>query len=207
MASAHRAAAEHWLGSPALSHREVPALSQFLRPTSSARFDGLVAEHLESVWRVLRRFGLSSSDAEDAAQEVFLVLSRRLADVAPGSERAFLFATARRVASTRRRSVRRRPEDASDRIEDHSTDAPNPEESHGLAQARVLLDGILDAMDDDARVVFVLYEVERMSGPAIAELLELPMGTVNTRLRRAREAFASAAERLRVRDGFRVRSS
>ncbi len=159
------------------------------------------------MWRVLRRLGLSATDAEDAAQEVFLVLSRRLGDVLPGAERAFLFATARRVASTRRRSVRRRPEDVSDSIEDHSTEALDPEESHGLAQARVLLDGILEAMDEDARMVFVLYELEHMSGPAIAELLELPMGTVNTRLRRARETFRSAAERLRARDAFRVRSS
>lgn len=149
---------------------------------------------------------MSEADAEDVAQEVFLVLSRRLSEVIAGSERAFLLATARRVVSTRQRSARRHPEEFSERWDEMRTEALDPEELHGLSQARLLLDEILDAMGNELREVFVLFELERLSGPAIAELLEIPLGTVNTRVRRSREIFRAAAERSRVRDAFRART-
>jgi RNA polymerase sigma-70 factor, ECF subfamily len=167
------------------------------------RLRQLVREHFGLVRRSLRRLGLADADADDAAQEVYLVAARRLDGITPGAERAFLFATAVRVASTRRRSLRRRREQAQPTFEHETALGPSPEEHSSMLQARRLLDVILDGMDDEARAVFVLFELEHLSGPEIAALLAIPIGTVNSRLRRGRETFQSAAARLAAQRAFK----
>ncbi|MDX2091773.1 MAG: sigma-70 family RNA polymerase sigma factor [Kofleriaceae bacterium] len=64
--------------------------------------------------------------------------------------------------------------------------APSPAEVADRQRARAVLDRILDAMDDDLRAVFVLYELEELTMSEIANTLELTPGTVASRLRRAR---------------------
>ena len=78
---------------------------------------------------------------------------------------------------------------------------PNAEQLLERRQARALLDQLLDEMPEDLRVVFVLFELEELSTPQIAELCALPIGTVASRLRRAREEFHAIAKRLRARGG------
>src|SRR5438045_1837856 len=72
--------------------------------SSGARFRELVDRHFAFIWRSLRGLGVPPGSVDDAAQHVFLVLSEKLASIAPGSERAFLFSTAIGVASNARRS-------------------------------------------------------------------------------------------------------
>lgn len=168
------------------------------------RLRRLVQEHFGFVRRSLRRLGLATADAEDAAQEVYLVAARRLDTIQPDAERAFLFATAVRVASTRRRSLRRRREQAQPSFEHESAAGLDPEEQSSLHQARRVLDEIMDGMDLDSRAVFVLYELEHVSGPDIAALLGIPIGTVNSRLRRAREIFREAVARFAARGAFKT---
>ena len=59
-----------------------------------------------------------------------------------------------------------------------------------------LCDLVLSKIDADLVEVFVLYELEGLTSPEIAELLQIPLGSVASRLRRAREQFRSAAERV-----------
>ena len=68
--------------------------------------------------------------------------------------------------------------------------------------ARELLDEVLDQMDPPLREVFVLFEFEDMAVKDIADLLDLPIGTVGSRLRRARESFSASATRLKARLNF-----
>src|SRR4051812_29691540 len=75
-----------------------------------ARMRAIQHEHFEFVWRSVRRLGVPDADADDAVQQVFIVTSRRLETIPDGSERAFLFGTAIRVASHARRAIRRRGE-------------------------------------------------------------------------------------------------
>ena len=82
----------------------------------------------EFVWRTQRRLGVRPADADDAVQEVFVVAARRLGDIENGRERAFLFGIAARVASTRRRTLRRRPEDGELGLIEKPSDDPDPEE-------------------------------------------------------------------------------
>ena len=170
---------------------------------SDVRLRAVVQAHFERVWRILRRFGVPSADADDAAQEVFLVLARRLESVDPEREQAFLVGTAVRVASTRRRSARRNLEDLAGSFDECEAAGIDPEELSELADMRPLLQEILDAMPLELRAVFVLYELEELTVPAIADLLAAPRGTVSWRLQAARDMFRSAALRLQARESFR----
>lgn len=169
----------------------------------SARLTRVAQEHLDFVWRCLRRFGVPAADADDAAQQVFLVAADKLADVPVERERAFLFATAARIAANARRSIRRR-QSAYDSFS-HAPEEPSvsQDELSDQLRARSLLDQVMADMPDDLREVFVLFEIEEISIQDIATTLEIPIGTVGSRLRRARQAFQQAVTRHRARIGFR----
>jgi len=142
---------------------------------------------------------LSESDADDAAQKVFLVFARRLADVEPGKERSFLCGTASRVVSEHRRTLARRREVQGEPLSERPVDSTTrPDAVVDRQRARELLDKVLDAMPEGLRPVFVLFELENMSTSQIAVVLELPTGTVASRLRRARESFGSIVKRMRA---------
>lgn len=156
-----------------------------------------VAEHYEFVWRTLRRLGVAESSVEDAAQQVLVVLSRRLAEVRTGAERAFMVATATRVAADFRKMHARRREDFdADALASRVSQTPGADELLDRERARLLLDNVLEQMPDDLRTVFIFFEFEDMSSAAIGEMLDLPLGTVASRLRRAREIFEVIAARL-----------
>ncbi|MEZ4447498.1 MAG: sigma-70 family RNA polymerase sigma factor, partial [Polyangiaceae bacterium] len=156
-------------------------------------------EQFSFVWRYLRRLGLPPVDADDATQQVFLVLSRKLSRVPPEKERAFLCGTAVRVFSDARRAQSRRREIPGDTPVDAPDPKAGPEMLTGREQARALLDTVLDKMDEKTRSVFVLFELEELSTAEIAEILDLPTGTVASRLRRARESFEAIVARMRLR--------
>jgi RNA polymerase sigma-70 factor, ECF subfamily len=172
-------------------------------PIDSARVTRVAQEHLDFVWRCLRRFGVPAADADDAAQQVFLVAADKLSDVPVDRERAFLFATAARVAANARRSIRRR-QSAYDSLS-HVPEAPSvsQDELSDQLRARALLDQVMADMPEDLREVFVLFEIEEVSIQDIATTLEIPIGTVGSRLRRARQAFQQAVTRHRARIGFK----
>jgi RNA polymerase sigma-70 factor, ECF subfamily len=160
----------------------------------------LVADHFDFVWRWLRRVGVPAADADDGAQRVFMVAADRLGDIRPGAERAFLRGVALRVAGHARRAQRRRNEDLEEDLAHLRWEAgPDVDEALATRDALRLLDALLDGMDLDLRETFVLFEVEEMTTAAIATLLELPEGTVKSRLRRAREDFGRRAARVRAR--------
>jgi RNA polymerase sigma-70 factor (ECF subfamily) len=164
---------------------------------ASDRLRVMFDSHFAFVWRSLRRLGVPAGVTDDATQEVFLVASKRLAEIDDGRERSFLFATALRVAANARRSFQRRDarhDDALDHVVDPS---PSPEQLADRARARELLDRALAELDIDLRAVLVLHELEEMSMAEISVTLDLPPGTVASRLRRAREAFRTAALHLK----------
>src|SRR2546423_11978941 len=72
------------------------------------RLASMFHAHFSFVWRSLRRLGVPPATIDDAAQEVFVVASRRLDAIETGKEKAFLFGTAVRVASDARRAQTRR---------------------------------------------------------------------------------------------------
>lgn len=161
-----------------------------------ARLAALVAEHFDLVWRSLARLSVPAAELPDCAQQVFVVASRRLASIAHGSERSFLLGTAIRVAADARRTLGRRREVPEEEAFESTSLDPQPDELADQKRLRALLDQVLLAMPEELRAVFVLFEIEEMSTPEIATLLEIPLGTAASRLRRAREEFDRRVARL-----------
>jgi RNA polymerase sigma-70 factor, ECF subfamily len=158
-------------------------------------FDAVYDQHADFVWRSLRRLGVLEPSLDDALQDVFLVVHRRLHEFEPRSPlKAWLFAIVCRVARDHRRLIRRKggldelPAGLPDR-------APGPAEQLEKLEALRLVDAVLEELDDDKREVFILVEIEELSAPEIAEALDLNLNTVYSRLRAARREFERALAR------------
>jgi RNA polymerase sigma-70 factor (ECF subfamily) len=166
------------------------------------RFRQLVDEHFEFVWRALRGLGIAPGAVDDAAQEVFWIAFGKMDTVVAGLERAFLFRTAIGVAANKRRSHgRSREVGDSDALARQPDEAPDPEQLMSMKQARTILDTVLDAMAEELKTVFILFELEEMTNAEIAVVLGLPPGTVASRLRRARDQFRRLMKRVLARTG------
>jgi RNA polymerase sigma-70 factor, ECF subfamily len=159
--------------------------------------DSVYREHFQAVWRLLRRLGVPVAALDDAAQDVFLVVHRKLADFDPRARlRSWVFAITVRVASEhRRRATRARTEQFDDILPDP---APGPGELRELREELQLLHDLLGELDDDKRTVFVLSELEQLSVPEIAAVLGVNLNTVYSRRRAARKSFDAALHRRRA---------
>lgn len=169
-------------------------------------FKRIYEEHFAFVWRSLRRLGVPESDVSDAAQDVFLVVHRRLDEFEGRSKMTtWLYGICLRVARDRKRLAhnRRRADDESalDEAPDETVDVARDAETR---QGLRLLEELLDLMPLEQRAVFTMFELDGLGGDAIAEVLDIPIGTVHSRLRLAREAFERNLKRLQARDRFRL---
>lgn len=172
--------------------RRPPPLAAWKGP-SEGRLSRVLSENLAVLWRFLRRLGVSDGDTDDAVQEVVLVLARKLDHVEVGRERSFVLGTALRVAAGFRRTRRNRREVDGADFSDLESPQLDPE---ALAERRrffALCERVLSELPAELRVVFVLYELEELTMAKIATTLDLPPGTVASRLRRSREQFESLA--------------
>lgn len=169
-------------------------------PLDKTDVSRLVADNADFVWRSVRRLGVPESLADDATQQVFVVLMSKVETILPGRERAFLFGVAMNVASHVRRSLARRREVAESASFEVVDASPLPDAALDRRRARALLDLVLDELELDLRTIFVMAELEEMSMADIADVLQLPAGTAASRLRRAREEFKKSAQRIRARN-------
>jgi len=167
-----------------------------------ARLSQAVERHFDFIWRLLRRLGLRPADADDAAQQVFMIATQKLHAIAPGSERSFLYGTAVRVAANARRAAGRRSDEPSDTVEQHASLELHPDQRRTLDEAWTLLDDLLERLPDELRRVLVLAEIEQLEVAEIAALEMVPVGTAASRLRRARETFREHLKRASARNPF-----
>jgi RNA polymerase sigma-70 factor (ECF subfamily) len=191
------------------AEREVPhaAVGAERAPT----FAEVYEDYFPFVWRSARRLGAPEATVDDVVQEVFVVVYRRLSQFEwRSSLKTWLFGIVLNVVRAHRRSLRAKHPHALSAArgadpESVVDSAAGPQDAAIKAQATRLLDRMLEDLDDDKRAVFVLAELEQMSAPEIATALEVPLNTVYSRLRLARQDFATAAARCRARDEWRTR--
>jgi RNA polymerase sigma-70 factor (ECF subfamily) len=188
------------MSSPRTTTLNLPPPFAAATVSADRRLRGLVEQHFDFIGRVVRNLGVAEAEIDDVLQQVFCAAASRLADIAEGSERAFLVQAAVNWAANARRAHARRREVGVAELPDVADDAPTPEDMTDRKRAAAVLDGLFATMELDLRTVFVLYEIERLSRSEIAELLGLAEGTVASRLRRARDDFQARLERWRRSD-------
>ena len=156
--------------------------------------------HADFVWRTLRRLGVADAEARDATHDVFLVVHAQLARFEGRSSlNTWLFTICRSVARDFRRRERRGSQlrkELDDEI-DLRADVGRAVEHH---QQLAELERILGTLSSEQRNVFILFEIENLTGEELAEVLRIPLGTVYSRLQLARKAFREELERNRARE-------
>lgn len=184
-------------------HTEEPARPGAARTMDESpatlSLDRVYAEHAAFVWRTVRRLGVPEAAVEDAVQDVFVVVHRRLAEFeGRSSMRTWLFAIVRRVVRDHRPSKRQHPVDtaALDALPGHDA---GPLALAERAQAARLLLALLDELDEDKREAFILVDLEEMTVPDAAEALGANTNTVYSRVRAARRELELALARVRAR--------
>lgn len=166
-------------------------------------FSAIYVEHYEFVWLTLRHLGVRAADTADRLQAVFMVVHLKLNSFEGRSAlTTWLFAICRHVASTYRRGLRRRwrrevatEPGALERYPDRPWDVAEARDSVAHAAS------ILRELPAPQSQVFVLYEVEQLRGPEIAQLLGISDSTVRYRLRSARKLFHYKAQRRELSAG------
>ncbi len=150
-------------------------------------FEEVYARHYTAVWRCLRALGVPTEQIDDATQDVFMVVHRRL----PGFDhaapvRSWVLGIARNVAlKVHARRRRASPMLAVVEREEHAA----PEELVARRDAAAVVSRFLEALDPQQREVFVLSQLEDMPVPEIAQTLGIKLNTAYSRLRLARRRF------------------
>jgi RNA polymerase sigma-70 factor (ECF subfamily) len=146
------------------------------------------------VYRALKRHGVNASDAEDLAQEVFLVMWRRWADYDTERPlRPWLAGIAFKVAHDHRRRAGR---EVPGGLVDAEDQAPGAEEHLASARARSMVLKALASLPEKQRTLIVMHDLDGASMREIADTLAVPLFTAYSRLRSARQAFAKSVRRL-----------
>jgi RNA polymerase sigma-70 factor (ECF subfamily) len=173
---------------------------------AAATFEQIYESTVDFVWRSARRLGVPESMVDDVVQQVFLTVHRKLGEFEGRSSlKTWVFSILLRTAADHRRGVRRKsphwgPAGTAD-PDLVADDARGPHEALVLAEAWRVVDELLESLEGDKRVVFVLAELEQMTAQEISEATGLPPKAVYSRLRAARTDFERAAARMRRRLG------
>lgn len=153
-------------------------------------FDVVYSTHFRHVTRWARALGGMDADVDDISQEVFLVVRRKLPQFSGPSLSAWLYGITRRTVSDyRRRAWVRRLLGGSRVSEDSHEPQLTAADPYERIEAQRILGSVLAKLSPIRRAAFVLFEIEGYSGEEIAELEQIPLATVYTRLHHARRDF------------------
>lgn len=173
------------------------------RPSAAPASDlaAVYEAHFRYVWRCLRSLGVHDAQLDDALQDVFVVVQRKLPEFDGGAQlRTWLYAIALRIARKYRDRTRREPASL-EAARESQPELVLTQSGEGAALQKerlALARSALEALSDEQREVFVLARVEQMSAPEIARVIGVPLNTVYSRLRAARLAFEAEVARQRA---------
>lgn len=179
-------------------------------PSDALDVEQVYRAHGEFLWASLHRLGVRSADVPDALQEVLVVVHKKL-DSYRGEGRitTWLFGICLRVAAAQRRRAHVRREELRSDAVDATVPHPGatPEEAALAREGRRQLEEVLDGIEPERRALFVMYELEGFSCAELAELMDVPVGTIHSRLHAARKDFEQSLARVRARSEHRHASS
>jgi RNA polymerase sigma-70 factor, ECF subfamily len=158
------------------------------------RLTEMLEAHHQTVWRMLCRRGVDPAGAADLVQQSFLIAAQRLDDIRPGCERAFLLETGFRLARAATRKMNRMQFEED--MDLHVGASNRVEELLDQKRAVDIMDRVLGTLGPELIEVFLLFEMEHLPMREIGDMLKIPLGTVASRLRRAREAFREESSRI-----------
>lgn len=159
--------------------------------------EALFRRHAPFVARFLTRLGVAQADIDDLVQEVFLVAHTKGGYVPEGAKpTTWLAQIAVNVAANARRKRTRRAASHDDASVSGLASPGDPQQRLAAADALRRVHEALEALDIDQRAVFVLFEIERESCDAIAAGMGIPVGTVYSRLHKARAVFRDEYQRV-----------
>jgi RNA polymerase sigma-70 factor, ECF subfamily len=162
-------------------------------PTTELSFDAVYRLHAKRVALWIRRLGGPRIDADEALQEVFITVSRRLSEFRGDAKlTTWLFRVTTRVIANHRRAARRRrfwTRVMGRRLDDLPSNQPTPGEALEEREAAERFYRVLDDLPEHYRQVLVLFELEEMTTDEIARTVDRPPATVRVWLHRARAQF------------------
>lgn len=175
------------------------------------RFREVALPHLDAAYSLARWLMRNQADAEDMVQDAYLRAFRYFDGFAGDNGRAWLLSIVRHVCydGLRRRGVDRAAIDADATLENLNdveaaiAPAPDPETALIRQSERALLDSLIAALPAQYREVLILRELEDLSYRDIADVVGVPVGTVMSRLARARALLTQARQRLQAREAAR----
>jgi len=173
-------------------------------------FPELYSRYFNFVWSCTRRMGVIESELDDVVQEIFIIVHRKLATLEqPDSLRSWIYGIIRRTASAHHRA--RRTNVASTAALNLESELQYPQQPSPLELAEQsdqvkLLWSLLEKLDPSRREVLVLAELDGLTAPEIANAIEIPMNTVYSRLRSARQELEAALARHHAQNGRGGRS-
>jgi RNA polymerase sigma-70 factor (ECF subfamily) len=158
------------------------------------RFEDAVLPHLDAAYNLARWLMRDDNEAQDAVQDAYLRALRFFGGFRGGDGRVWLLSIVRNTCFTRMRTGRARQGDTEFDDQMHGTEdaAANPEKLLLRSQDAAALRRALDSLPPEFREVIVMRELEDMSYKEIADVADLPIGTVMSRLARARKRLAQS---------------
>lgn len=155
-------------------------------PPAATDFPEIFQQHARFLWRTLMNLGVPSREAQDLCQEVMIIVHRRLPEFDGQSLRGWLYGICVRVASDYRRSARARREIPHDELPERGGAADQLEQLDQRAQRQRLMRA-LERIGEEKRTALVLYEVEELTLAEVSEALGVPLQTVYSRIKAARQ--------------------
>jgi len=152
-------------------------------------FEEAVLPHLEAAYNYARWLTKNPADAEDVVQDACVRAMRFLSSLRDDDARGWLFAIVRNTWYSRiaRRTNLKEAASLDAAPREYADDALDPEERLAQQHTVTLVRAALEQLPADFREVIVLREIEGLSYKEIAEVVRVPIGTVMSRLARARE--------------------